>query len=202
MGAPPIGGRRRELADQLSADLAARAAPIIAQYEQLHWGEPARNVIHIDDDLVPDMAQMGGLVGVWVEANGELHDVTFPRDARLGVEHGHPVDRLHLVLPRAERTKLARQYQGARMEADLGELARYVGGIQARHPYPRLPAQLLGEASHILYRTNKRGDGLSTYIHEFSEDSGGPRPWLAIDIEGRPWLVGGSYTVPAEGITD
>jgi len=210
MASPSIGARPRELLDQIDADLAARAEPIMAWYEQLHWGEPAQNVIDIEDDLLPDMAQMGGLVGVWLEEDrgrdrGRLHDVTFPSDARLGIEFGHPVDRLHLVVPPDERARLERlfRYRGGEALAwTLGEIAQRVGGIQAAHAYPELPAYALGEVSHILYRTHKRGDGPSTYIHEFSEDSGGPRPWLAVDSEGRPWLLGGSYTVPAEGITD
>ena len=39
------------------------------------------------------------------------------------------------------------------------------------------------------------------YIHEFGEESG-VRPHLAVDQDGRFWLLGGNYTCPRPGITD
>ena len=86
----------------------------------------------------------------------------------------------------------------------LAQVARHVGG---RHQggYPRVQVQALGPVAEVVYYTAKNGDreeqqGLE-YLHNQGEE-GGEQPWLCIDEQGRPWLAGGSYTVPDEGITD
>lgn len=60
----------------------------------------------------------------------------------------------------------------------------------------------LGRLESIDYSTNKSGDGMSRYTHEFGED-GGRKPTLAVDPETRDLhIVGGSYTVERAGIID
>lgn len=54
----------------------------------------------------------------------------------------------------------------------------------------------LGELVQVVYRTKKRGDGLSEYEHFFE----GPRPRLAYNAGGL-LVVGGDYTVKKGGIT-
>lgn len=50
----------------------------------------------------------------------------------------------------------------------------------------------------MVYRTHKRGESAQLFEHEFE----GRRPWLAMDIDNkRLHLLGGSYTVTADGIT-
>ena len=68
----------------------------------------------------------------------------------------------------------------------------------------RVPKELaeLGRLESITYSTNKRGDGLSHYVHEFGEE-GGRKPRLAVDADTRDLLiVGGDYDVQAKGIVD
>lgn len=48
-----------------------------------------------------------------------------------------------------------------------------------------------------MYRTNKRGHGMTSYMHEFEGD----KPDLLMDIDNRRLHVaGGNYTVTREGI--
>ena len=147
---------------------------------------------------------MGKLVQLYIVGdNGEQQHLEFPVGSHLGVELGHPVDRLHLITPPAHRAEVRRLYNEQRAASrPLGDWARAAGGKQARYAYPNYSAVPLGPVSHIIYATDKRGDGYSHYIHEFSEESHGPLPYLAADADGRLWLVGGSYTVPEGGITD
>lgn len=60
----------------------------------------------------------------------------------------------------------------------------------------------LGTLEAVEYSTNKKGDGQSTYRHEFGED-GGRKPKLAVDPTSRDLhIVGGSYLVERRGIVD
>lgn len=68
-------------------------------------------------------------------------------------------------------------------------------------PRPRVLVKL-GRLESVVYRTNKKGDGLSHYEHEFSED-GGKKPSLCVDpSSGKLHIVGGSYRVEERGIVD
>lgn len=60
----------------------------------------------------------------------------------------------------------------------------------------------LGQLVAVEYATTKKGDGYSTYRHEFGED-GGRKPRLAVDPRTRDLhIVGGSYRVERRGIVD
>jgi hypothetical protein len=64
-------------------------------------------------------------------------------------------------------------------------------------PAPRAGVQL-GEVAEITYRTRKKGEVAQLFCHEFE----GPRPRLVMDVRNkRLHLVGGGYTVTADGIT-
>lgn len=56
----------------------------------------------------------------------------------------------------------------------------------------------LGELHSLTYRTHKRGEKAQLFEHEFEAR----RPILAMDIDNkRLHLLGGGYTVTADGIT-
>lgn len=60
----------------------------------------------------------------------------------------------------------------------------------------------LGKLRSVTYDTTKRGDGPSSYTHQFGEE-GGRRPSLAVDVSTkRLHIVGGDYRVEARGIVD
>lgn len=201
----------------LSGPQQRRADSLRRLFDLLHWGMPSRRIYEVQDPLVPDAVQMGAHEALRVLFDG--NEVEVPYTGHLGVQYdlgaldrGLPVERLfdddriqrlHLIGPLNPLVSNTREFARHKSAlADLNVLARRVGGRQARFPYPRVLAYPLAEVTHIVYATDKKGDGFSHYIHAFSEESKGPRPWLAIDLDGRSWLVGGSYTVPPEGITD
>lgn len=56
----------------------------------------------------------------------------------------------------------------------------------------------LGEMTEVTYKTHKRGEKARFFTHDFE----GKKPTLAMDIENeRLHIVGGDYTVKADGIT-
>lgn len=186
---------------------------IVERYRNLHWGAEAKKVIRVDDDLMPDCAQMGPLTELYVVMPGDAAvQLAFPAGSHVAIDPAHPVDRIHLVTPPAYRAETRRLFAvaakgGAQLET-LNSLAAVAGGRQAEHDYPDLAAVDLGVVTAIVYGpTLKTGDGLSEYIHHFGVEGdeahvvNGVQPRLAADEEGRLWLVGGDYTVPDEGIT-
>jgi hypothetical protein len=95
---------------------------------------------------------------------------------------------------------------GARSAADLvrdlhwGIPARQARKVRRPHAGPALAE--LGELESIEYSTHKRGDGPSSYTHDFGEE-GGRKPRLAVDPKTRDLhIVGGGYTVEPRGIVD
>jgi hypothetical protein len=181
-------------------------ADIVRRYIGAHWGNEPGEIIRWQDPQVPDCTQMGRLMELHVVTlDGEAGVLDFPAGCHLAWDPGHSVDRLHLLCVGAHvgavRAQVERAVAAGWALQTLGSLAKQAGGRHAEHPYPHLRALDLGEVTHVVYATDKAGDGPSEYIHAFGEESG-IRPRLAADVEGRLWLVGGNYTVPDEGITD
>ncbi len=177
-----------------------------AHYTRLHWGIEPDRVLHVDDPLLPDLVAMGRLAALNInlpQPGGEVLESVyeFPAGCWLGVEVEHPRQRLHLICTGRHQEKVRRLFFKHRREAVLlGELAAAVGGEQAGYPYPEVLVVPLAEVTDIIYFTHKKGDGPSGYIHAFSEDTHGPKPWLAADAEGRMFLAGGSYLVSTHGV--
>lgn len=65
-------------------------------------------------------------------------------------------------------------------------------------PVPKV-AWLLGELEEVLYNTERDGKR-ERYLHKFKKTA---RPLIAVDPDtGKPFLVGGDYTVTDRGFTD
>jgi hypothetical protein len=89
----------------------------------------------------------------------------------------------------------------------LKEIAKMTGGYQSNRRYPPVKAKPLGYCTHIVYRTIKKSDGLSNYIHEFGEpykrgEKWSEKPILAVDSSGEIYLCGGNYKSQIEGIVN
>lgn len=186
---------------------------IVERYKDFHWGNPARKVIRVEDRLVPDATQMGPLSQLYVtDHDGNAGVLGFPANCHAAFDPQHPAERIHLVCTAAKRRETAELFRaalesGVRAES-LSTIAKRAGGRQADHSYPRVRCIDLGIVTDIVYGpTDKKGDGLSEYIHHFGIEGdeahvvNGIQPRLAADEEGRLWLAGGDYTVPDEGIT-
>ena len=155
------------------------------RYKKWHWGNDATMEIEWEDPDVPGvMVGIGNLHELHVKPLGsEKTDELVMQDGStewIAFDPKHPYERLYLLL--------SKDVQAA-------------GGKQAKHPYPDVEVQPVGELTHVVYYTDKKGDGLSQYIHEFGEESG-ILPLLAADRTGRLWIAGGNMTSPYAGITD
>ena len=181
-----------------------------ARYEKWHsWGgtgiAPSQVLEIKDKDLPQTLIAMGELHELHVDPldsdEGEIIDFV-DKPGWASFDPVHPKERIYLTLPRNQMRYMLTNYTDKEGEWwDLNALARAVGGIHASQDYPAIEVQPIGPCTHIVYYTEKVGDGVSQYIHEFGEQSG-VRPWLAVDKKGRVWLAGGNYTSPYEGITD
>lgn len=180
------------------------AAPAFQAFTRTHWGiEPQRVAQLRDPDLPPEVSRMGELVEI--EGEGGL---LIRGDTACHLVHDPgPAQKLYLMLSQAARQACRRQLWGRRAAPlALQEAQEQAGGRQARYPHrcPGLPVQVLGRANAVSYFTVKNGDDEEQegveYRHALGEE-GGVRPLLCVDNQGRLWLAGGSYTVPAPGIT-
>ena len=182
----------------------------VERYEKWHsWGktgiEPSQIIELKDKDLPDTLIAMGELHELHVEPVGsdesEIIDFT-DKPGWASFDPVHPAERIYLTLPRNQMRFMMKNYADPDGEWwDLNALSRAVGGRHATDDYPAVMVQPIGTLTHIVYFTEKVGDGQSQYIHEFGEESG-MRPFLAVDKKGRIWVCGGNYTSPYEGITD
>lgn len=183
----------------------------VERFTSSHWGIPPTKVYEVDDpDLPDDLVMMGFLRELQLidEDGDHLKIDWFPKKGCLLAFSTDNREHLYLIcddgtMEKNRRILLRKQNPGGEPEPyyDLTALAKAAGGRQARWKHNPVDVQLLGEASHVVYATDKSGDGFSEYIHELGEESG-VRPYLGVDDRGRFWLAGGNYTVPDEGITD
>lgn len=184
----------------------------IERYKAAHWGIEAKKVYEVaDPDLPPELVEMGKLRELYVDARGgpygkyELH---FSGNCMLAWTDDR-VQRLYNVLTKTfERGCKADLWEGdvgSREVYRLPEVAAMAGGRHARLAHVDIPVRILGDCTHIVYETWKKGDdddvGGAFYKHEFGEETHKP-PILCVDAKGRLWFAGGGYTVETAGICD
>lgn len=180
----------------------------IRRYKSSHWGNPHRRLIEVKDPHFPKVATALGerLLQVYLRVpDVGLVQLDFKPGCMLAFDPRHPCQRLYPVLCDAMREEFRQGMKQVDHDllSPLSAIAKAAGGRQARHPWPDLLALPVGKITHILYHTDKQGDGPSNYIHEFGEENKQDiRPILAVEPGGRLWICGGNYTVPDAGITD
>lgn len=179
----------------------------IRRYKSSHWGNEHRKVIHIDDPVLPPaLTELGKLKNLYIQVPGMGPcELSFRPGCSLSFDPEHRHQRLYLVLCDAERESMRQAMKVVNVDlAPLDQIARTAGGKQSKISLPgNISAFPVGKVTHVIYFTNKLGDGPSNYIHEFGEENKKDiRPILAVDPSGRLWLCGGNYTVPDAGITD
>ena len=180
-------------------------------YKEWHWGLPAHREIEWPDTDYPDrMVEIGRLLELHVNPDqGKPYKIILSEpdyeDAFVTFDQDHPDQRIYIAMRprlqsrmRHELRKLRRGNPPKRLK--LAALAKQIGSRHGTSDYPDIAVEPLGRLTHVVYFTDKKGDGLSGYIHEMGEE-GGITPAIAVDDEGRLWLAGGSYDCPPPGIT-
>lgn len=191
-------------------------------YEEWHWGIPHKSVVDWSD---PDVDRMLGDEGHVIEA-GRMVELHFREPHRrkdtvvrlkrneangshLVFDPDHPNHRLYILSHPDFAKRMHKKYRqdggykgNSRYKSmPLSEAAQLVGGKHATSDYPKVNVVPIGILTHVVYATEKKGDGYSFYIHKMGEESG-IKPALTIDDRGRLWIAGGNYTSPTPGITD
>lgn len=180
----------------------------IRRYQSAHWGIKHKKIIEVDDPLLPPVVTALGekLIEVFLRVPElGLVQLEFKPGCTLAFDPAHPCQRLYAILSQkqTEEFRQAMKHTDPDLLSPLAAIARAAGGRQARHAWPDVLALPVGKITHVIYHTNKLGDGPSNYIHEFGEENEQDiRPIFAIEPSGRAWFAGGNYTVPDAGITD
>jgi hypothetical protein len=194
------------------------SANVARGYADWHWGVPHKFVIDWDDPDLPegDLIECGRLVELHFREPGQRKDTVLKlsraeaNGSHLCFDPEHPNGRLYILSHTDFAEKLKTKYRknpqyvgGSKYRPMLlSELARGVGGRHGTSDYPEVEAAPIGVLTHVVYATEKKGDGYSFYIHKMGEESG-IRPYLAVDGQGRAWIVGGNYRGdPTPGISD
>jgi hypothetical protein len=187
-------------------------AQAIQEYTKWHWGKAPKAVIRWNDSAYPQkiMPECGRLVELRVKQPGKRAAtrivLTNPEanGSHLVFDPTHRNQRLYVFSHPKFREKMRTKYgmrENYAPSHKLAAIAKAVGGHHGTSDYPSLTGQWIGELTHVIYATDKEGDGFSFYIHKMGEE-GGKRPHLVVDGQGRCWIVGGDYTVEEGGITN
>lgn len=194
-------------------------------YREWHWGVNPKHVIKwtdsdLDDHLMrynpsAELVECGRLVELHVREPGNRSDTVIRLNRKegngshLAFDGYHPYQRLYILSHPDFLARMLGKYRknpdykgGSKYRAmPLAEIAQRAGGRHATRDYMNVEAAPVGILTHVVYATEKKGDGYSQYIHKLGEESG-IRPVLAADGYGRLWVAGGNYTSPTPGITD
>lgn len=200
-----------------------KPAPIqnrhVRHYQRWHWGIPATQVIEWHDrDFPESLIEIGRLVELHLIRPGKTKEqvLAIPKgdvpNTHIAFDPDHPSQRVYLLVGSSLRRALKHTFWKPDGDVyDLNDVAVEVGGRHGKRNYLRIPVQIVGTLTHVVYRTKKKGDDAdykagkitgtgSEYIHEMGEEGGIP-PELCIDSTGRLWVAGGSYTSPTPGLT-
>jgi hypothetical protein len=209
----PSGGGKKSPDPEIDMEEWATTSPEDRYYEA-HWGEnPTR--VHkfpdpeVDPHIPAMLTEMGKLeelrivLGEDSRGKEKIGTIKIPSSPRALVAFSNDdAERVYLMLPHETKARMAeRLFLPGTETYRLQEAADAAGGRQCEWRFPPLHVQVLGYCSHIVYRTTKRGDGPSGYIHEWGEETG-IRPLLCVDHKGRLWLAGGDYRVMPGGIAN
>jgi hypothetical protein len=180
----------------------------LERYKRWHWGVEADQIVRLDGEPLPEDLQLvaiGNLRELHVEpmdGGPAMRLAVEDEDSWVAFDMDHPIERIYLITaPRVQREAKQKLIEKDGEWWDLDALAQAVGGKQAEYTHPNVEVQPIGTLTHIVYLTEKKGDGRSEYIHEFGEETG-KQPVLAASKDGRFWIAAGDYTSPYAGITN
>ena len=177
-----------------------------AHYERLHWGKgPSSYYVVPDKSLPKEMVAIGHLVECVVDTesgkDGAEFDLTFGKRCLLAFDAADNW-RMWMVLAKEDQKWIREDLWG--LEAplyDLREVARAAGGCWSRRlkTCPKVKVKVVGRMTEVVYKTEKVGDGVSSYVHHMGE-RGGIAPYLCVTSGGKIHIAGGSYRLTTHGI--
>lgn len=173
------------------------------RYRAAHWGNDPDHVFQVDvpAGFPKGLIQMGALEEIALGDETGTTTIEFSKGCHLAFSPAKD-QRIYAVLTRDFVRELRRSLVHPRAPfMPLAQAAGLAPGRQNRYSYANVDVQVLGIGEHVVYLTDKKGDGLSSYIHRMGEESG-KKPLVCIDQEGHLWFAGGNYSVPNAGITD
>lgn len=176
------------------------------RFTSAHWGNKptrTRNFRGYEDVAAATKAKAVTEMGKLTEFEVGDQILTIPPSPVSVLAFTPKTERLLVFSPPEVRKQLATLWVTGAPTYDLAAAHKRVGGRQSEFPFFREPVQVLGEIHSVTYRSNKKGDDLSLYKHDFGDlsEGDGTKPYLAVDKRGRLFVIGGCYTVPDEGIT-
>jgi hypothetical protein len=147
--------------------------------------------LELDPEKVP--GEKEGIAELWFSGK---------KDPRCIVSFTPATELLHLALPPDQQAAMQRYYATSYLYP-LGELSGLRGGRAAEGDERQVPVALLGELAWVMYLTDKKGDGVSEYVHGMGTEGRlrPMRPYLAVAEDGSLWIAGGNYEVKSVGIS-
>lgn len=96
-----------------------------------------------------------------------------------------------------------KRYWNERNTYPLCEVSALHGGRAAEGDERNAEVCILGELAWVMYLTDKKGDGVSEYVHGMGTEGRlkPHRPLLCVAPDGSLWLAGGNYEVKSVGIS-
>ena len=183
-------------------------------YKKWHWGKAHTGVIELKDKDYPEnLVECGRLVEFTYRdprQNPKHKDKMYKLNSKdsnvthLVFDPKHPNERLYIGCTNPSvKSKIAKDLYAKNdyVDVPLSDMSYFAPGRHSADDYPSVEAKVLGVLTSIVYACEKIGDGYSFYVHQMGEESG-LQPLIAVDKEGRLWVVGGNYSVPIQGITD
>lgn len=194
-------------------------------FTKWHWGNPPSEVVDLKPPKVlkssKDQKTWNDMVLIECGRLVEIHYVPFDsnpkrksiiiklgyrnsNECHLCFDINHPNHRLYFILNGSAREKFKHELlkDNPYAEVRLPDLALQTeNGKHATDDYFDIDVHPVGIITHLVYATDKKGDGMSFYIHEMGEESG-IQPALAVSSDGNIWFAGGDYHSPIQGITN
>lgn len=164
---------------------------------KFHGRNPINSVTILESESYStNLAQLGELVELEVmssEDSEEVVPIEFGRDNGNMIRLCSTPDGRQLEFVGGDQFLKLEDFEDAGLQLDTGKRSVVIGPVFSISYFAD---------KHHLQGPKQQSKGIE-YIHEFSEESGNPRPVLVYDkVDKHMKLIGGSYRVEEEGIKD
>ena len=167
--------------------IGSKGKPVVRAVKAMHKWEKAG----LDPNDVPGEDE--GIAELWFSTKAGAHSI---------ISFTPASEMLHLALSSEDMRQMKHYFRDTYVYS-LETTAQIRGGRAAEGDVRQVEVALLGELAWVMYRTDKKGDGISDYVHGMGTEGRLPalRPYLCIAADGSLWIAGGNYEVKTEGIS-